>query len=596
MKNLQEIYQDRAILFGNKSQILAKKYVRWSFFRLLLFLIAVGISIFLSNYGLGWSFIFFFSFLPFFGWFIKLHQKIQFEKELYQNLVTINQNEQSALHNDHSVFEGGAQFVNLDHPYAGDLDFFGAHSIFQLFNRTTTAIGQQKLAHYLNNSVDKNTIIHRQNAIQELQQQLDWRQFLQATGMNTKDNLAYIEALNHWLNQPNFILGNKFHQLALWLFPLLGFIGVLVAIFYLPWQIMIVFLLPSIYLLKKTFSAVNLMVHQAGNAEKLLGYYGKIIQLIETGTFKSQILTQLQNQFLNDHKTASQEINQLSFQLHQLNIRNNLFAFPINLFGLWDLQWINQLEKWKEKNKNKLPSWFDALAEFETLSSFATVYYNNPDWIFPTITEDGVILAEEIGHPLIPKENRVNNSITIPTQGHIKLLTGSNMAGKSTFLRTIGLNLVLSGIGAPICAKHFETPLQKVYTSMRTQDALYENTSSFYAELKRLKFILEAVDKGDNIFFLLDEILKGTNSNDRHNGSKALIKQLIENKGSGIIATHDLELGVLEAQYNGAIENICMEVRVDGDELIFDYKLEKGVSKSFNATLLMKNMGIKINE
>ena len=168
------------------------------------------------------------------------------------------------------------------------------------------------------------------------------------------------------------------------------------------------------------------------------------------------------------------------------------------------------------------------------------------------------------------------------------------MAGKSTFLRTVGINIVLAMIGAPVCAKSLSLPMLQVYTSMRTQDALHESTSSFYAELKRLKFIIEAVEKGENIFFLLDEILKGTNSNDRHTGSKALIEQLIKNKGSGIIATHDLELGELEAQYNGAIENLCIEVQIKQQKLFFDYKIKKGVSQSFNATLLMREMGINV--
>jgi len=188
----------------------------------------------------------------------------------------------------------------------------------------------------------------------------------------------------------------------------------------------------------------------------------------------------------------------------------------------------------------------------------------------------------------------------MPTQAHLKLLTGSNMAGKSTFLRTLGLNIVLAMSGSPVCAKEFSLPRLQVMTSMRTQDALHESTSSFYAELKRLKIIIENVEHLRNhselpqAYFLLDEILKGTNSRDRHAGSRALIEQLIKEKGAGIIATHDLELGVLEESAEGAVENLCIEVQVKDGELFFDYTLKKGLSKSFNATQLMKNMGIKI--
>jgi DNA mismatch repair ATPase MutS len=168
------------------------------------------------------------------------------------------------------------------------------------------------------------------------------------------------------------------------------------------------------------------------------------------------------------------------------------------------------------------------------------------------------------------------------------------MAGKSTFLRTAGLNIILAMSGSVVCAKEFSLPPLQVYTSMRTVDALHESTSSFYAELKRLKIIIEAVDAEQNIFFILDEILKGTNSTDRHTGSKALIQQFINSKGSGLIATHDLELGSMEANSAGAIENLCMEVEVQDGKLKFDYTIKKGVSQSFNATLLMKQMGIRI--
>src|SRR5690606_14675278 len=199
------------------------------------------------------------------------------------------------------------------------------------------------------------------------------------------------------------------------------------------------------------------------------------------------------------------------------------------------LHWVRSLEKWKALQKGCLPKWFDALQEFEALISFATLHFNNPDWVFAEITEQPYLTGTAIGHPLIPEDTRVPNDLDMPTEGHIKLVTGSNMAGKSTFLRTVGLNIVMAMSGAPVCAKKLMLPMLDVYTSMRTQDALHESTSSFYAELKRLKFIIEAVENkqaGENdIFFLLDEILKGTNSTDRHTGSKALIRQLIKSKG-----------------------------------------------------------------
>jgi DNA mismatch repair ATPase MutS len=223
--------------------------------------------------------------------------------------------------------------------------------------------------------------------------------------------------------------------------------------------------------------------------------------------------------------------------------------------------------------------------------------------VLPEWNDRAELAVKNMGHPLLNRDVRVGNDLSLPTRGHIKLITGSNMAGKSTFLRTIGLNLVMAQAGAPVCAESMTFPTLQVYTSMRTQDALHESTSSFFAELKRLKVIIEAVDAANQVghdqlpvFFLLDEILKGTNSVDRHTGSAALIRQLIRQRGGGLIATHDLELGRLEAEANGAIENLRIEVEIRDGQLDFDYKLKKGVSESFNATLLMKRMGIRIED
>ena len=303
--------------------------------------------------------------------------------------------------------------------------------------------------------------------------------------------------------------------------------------------------------------------------------------------------------FTEGDVSASQAIHKLAYRVSQLDVRYNAFVFLLEFSIVWDLQQAYRMDKWKLRHRDRLPQWFEALAELEALVSFGNLTMNQPQWIFPTLQEERQLHAEALGHPLLPNDKRVTNDISMPTAGHMHLLTGSNMAGKSTWLRTVGINIVLALAGAPVCARVFRLPQLQVYTSMRTQDALHESTSSFYAELKRLKFIIEAVEDpsktaGRPVFFLLDEILKGTNSRDRHTGSKALIRQLIASKGAGIIATHDLELGELEAEANNQIENWAIEVDIKDGQLFFDYKLKRGVSQSFNATLLMQQMGIKV--
>jgi DNA mismatch repair ATPase MutS len=272
-----------------------------------------------------------------------------------------------------------------------------------------------------------------------------------------------------------------------------------------------------------------------------------------------------------------------------------VLSAPLNLLLLWNLQQVLDLEKWKATAQNNFNSWFRALAHFEALNSFGIIYFNHPRWIFPVVNEEYFsIEVKEVGHPLIPAEKRINNFIDIPANSELMLVTGSNMAGKSTYLRSIGINVVLAMAGAPVCAQSFSVSHVQLISSMRITDNLEESTSTFYAELKKLKTIIEKVNAGDKVFILLDEILRGTNSLDRHTGSKALIKQLIKKKAAAIIATHDLELANLKEDFSKNILNYHFDVQVSNDELYFDYRLKPGVCNSLNASILMKKIGIEL--
>ncbi len=592
---LKQKYKTRAQRFEQTAEELKAKYIRFSIIRLLLFVAAIGIIIYLFTISSIVGFLFILVFLYAFAKFVRWHHQIQKDQYHHQHLSSINHFEIAALNNDYSNFQDGKEFQDVHHPYSIDLDIFGPYSFFQYCNRTATSVGKACLANYLSTPASKDEIALRQTAVEELKEKLDWRQNFQAYGMAADDEIEHVKLLKGWLNDEPFVSNNQLYKVAILLMPFWVILGAYASIFWIPWQIGILSLLVPGYFIKQTLDEVNKTHLRTTHAEKMLALYGKLIGYIETEDFKSQKLKELKTVFTKDGTTASTSIQELSYIISQLNLRYNAFAILINLFMLWDLRWIKRLEIWKAGLKDKLPAWFDALQEYEAVISLSTVRYNNPNWTLPTINDTQQLEAIELGHPLIESTTRICNDLQMPTEGHLKLVTGSNMAGKSTFLRTVGLNIVMAMAGSAVCAKRFSLPLLQVHTSMRTQDALHESTSSFYAELKRLKTIIEAVESEDNIFFLLDEILKGTNSNDRHTGSKALIKQFIESKGAGIIATHDLELGQLEAQYDGAVENLCMEVRVEKNELIFDYKLEQGVSQSFNATHLMRNMGIKIS-
>lgn len=591
--NLESEYNSREQNFAEKGEALGAKYNQFSIIRLVLFVLGIGVLIFLYTTNVLWGVIGTILFLTLFVRFVLWHQKFHQQQKHFSNLSKINQNEVKGLNEDHSVFDGGEEFVNVDHPYAYDLDIFGDHSFFQYCNRTVTYIGKKRLSIILSGPASKSTIKERQAAITELAPKIDWRQNFQALGTDIADKPEHLKILNGWLDDEPFISNNKLITVLRVVAPILSITG-LVLFFFQPWYVAILFLIPALWALRTTLVQINDTHLRTTHAEKILGRYATLLGHIEEEEFNTPLLQSFRSSLIANHKTPSKNIKQLSYIISQLNVRYNAFAILLNLVSLWDLQWVAKLEHWKAKHRNELSKWFDALKEMDAHISLATLAYNHPHWTFPTIHEEASLSGIELGHPLIPKDTVITNDLEMATSGHIKLVTGSNMAGKSTFLRTIAINIVLALSGSKVCAKKMSLPHLDVYTSMRTTDALHESTSSFYAELKRLKIILDAVDRKEQVYFLLDEILKGTNSKDRHTGSKALIEQLIKSGGAGIIATHDLELSSLEAKYDGNLENLCMEVEVKDGELDFDYKLKKGVSKSFNATTLMKNMGIRI--
>ena len=616
-KLLSEKYTARQNQFTAEATALRKKYDRFSIVRLLVFFVSIGLIVLLGSVHLVAAMIGVLLFLGGFYRLMKWHLRLLADAKHAERLAEINAEEKRALEHGFSVFPNGAGHLDVHHPYALDLDVFGEHSIFQYLCRATSVIGQSRLADYLSRPAEPPEIEARQEAISELKPMLDWRQHFRAFGAEVKDNPKHIHMLHEWLADEDVVLGKPLLTTAFRLaFP--WFLTcVALTVFFLPWQITIlIFALPPGYFLKKTKEQIDRTHRRTMYAGEMLSEYARLLQQIENQLFKSEKLAGLRAPLIAGGTSAAAEIERLAYIIRQLNLRYNFFAIFLNFTTLWDLKWVFRLEKWKLGMRRQLPVWFDSLKEFEALCSLANGWHNNPEWSLPKVSPGVEFRGKNLGHPLLHPGHRVGNDLAMPTRGHIKLVTGSNMAGKSTFLRTVGLNIVLAQSGSAVCAESLEMPPLQVWTSMRTVDDLSESTSSFFAELKRLKVIIEAVEnaappsppKGreyvrgnpppleepKGAFFLLDEILKGTNSVDRHTGSAALIRQLIRHRGGGIIATHDLELGRLEAESNGAIENLCMEVRVDDGELIFDYTLAPGVSQSFNATLLMKRMGIRI--
>lgn len=601
MDQQKQKYLSRASSYRIEATTLRSKYDRYAWVRLALFLIGVGMVALLFTQhwvaGAVAAVLFMGSFYRLMQW----HLGIQAAASHSERLAAINEAEARAIDHDFRGFPDGARFLSHDHPNSLDLDLFGPHSMFQASCRATTAIGQARLADYLLQPADLPTIANRQKAVAALKPMIDWRQEFQARGLETADDPAHLDLLRSWLNDPDLVRGNSFLTLASQLAPWYFLVCFALWLAFVPWPIFVVMLTPIFFILKKTNEEVAKIHLRTAYAEASLAAYGRLMQVVEGQSFEVEFLKELRSKLNPEGQSASVIVQKLSYIIRQLNMRFNFFAIFLNIGSLWDLRYVLKLEKWRAEHRTELPAWFEALQEMEALGSLAALWLNNPNWAMPSFTPASLedrLTAIALGHPLIPPAKRRTNDFSMPIRGHIKLVTGSNMAGKSTFLRTVGLNIVLAHAGAPVCANNLSLSPMRVYTSMRTQDDLSESTSSFYAELKKLKVIIESVKNADQtglpVFFLLDEILKGTNSVDRHTGSAALIRQLIRLRGGGIIATHDLELGRMEAESNGTVENLCMEVEIRDNQLFFDYTIKPGVSKGFNATLLMRQMGIEV--
>jgi DNA mismatch repair ATPase MutS len=293
---------------------------------------------------------------------------------------------------------------------------------------------------------------------------------------------------------------------------------------------------------------------------------------------------------------AYKQVDRLSKIIDSISSRHGSFYFIMNILTLWDYQNMISLERWRKESGGFLKAWLEAIGKIEALSSLAIIRYDNPEWVVPKISESEKpeFEAKSMGHPLL-RGNRVENDLSTNIPDRILLITGSNMSGKSTLLRTAGINLVLAYTGAPVCARKFTASIMEIHTCMRVSDDLSRNISSFYAELLRIKNIVKEAETGKSLFFLLDEIFKGTNSIDRHTGARVLIQKLNGLNCIGLVSTHDLELGDLEKS-SDKIKNYHFEEYYKDDRIHFDYKLRNGVSKTRNAVYLMKMAGIDIAE
>jgi len=514
-----------------------------------------------------------------------------------KTLISINEEELKILGNDYLHRSDGSEFTPALHDFANDLDLFGKSSLFQWANRCASEQGKNLFANNLMDPLPIIQIEERQAAIKELAPMVEWRQQLQSFSQQRVITKTTEHKTNQWLSEEPKHFASSTWNLVVWIYTIITLSTLLATIFGLLSSGIFMFLF-AVYFIVSLFLSRNTIkpyLHLSRIVDEISALE-KLINWIESKEFTCGLLNRIKNEITAKGEKASVRIKNLKSILDRFDLRLNMVGpLFLNSFLLWDVRQMLALNEWRKKNKPIVPKLFHAIAETEVLNSTATIHFNHPDWCLPKLTDDHFVFeSEELGHPLIPKKERVDNDFLVDQNMLISLVTGSNMAGKSTFLRSIGINIVLAQMGAPVCAKRFVLSPVRLMTSMRVSDNLAENTSTFYAELKKLKTIIEAVNNAEKVFILLDEILRGTNSHDRHTGSAAFITQLIRHHAFAVIATHDLELADLKKQFSQALENYHFDVQVKGEELFFDYRLKEGVCHSLNASLLMKKIGIEL--
>lgn len=521
----------------------------------------------------------------------KYHDRLFRRKQYLELKVTNAENELKALEYDFSAFDNGAEYISAEHSYANDLDLFGERSLFQSINRSTTALGKEHLAQtFINPLAEKDKIEERQQAIRELAKDQKFVDHFRALGqMNEKGNNSKL-SFNNLSEKP---LSKSFWALTPFLYPILFVLMVvLVSIDVISSSFLIIYWMMMIPISLIPTKQINQRLDSLTKKQDIIESYTQLLQLIENQKFDSKYLKDIQDN-VNQPQSAYESIKKLNYVVHNAGISLTFVGLLFfNPFMSWNVIYALRIEKWIKQHTADFSRWSDAIGRLDSLLSLARFAYNHPNYTFPVVSDQFVYEAKSLGHPLINRNICVRNDIDILQRPFFMVVTGANMAGKSTYLRTVGVNLVLACIGSSVCASSMKFYPFQLVTNLRTSDSLNDNESYFFAELKRLKMIIDRLESGEELFIILDEILKGTNSEDKQKGSIALMKQLVEMKGNGIIATHDLELGHLEEEFPNAVRNFRFEADITDNELSFSYKMQPGVARNMNACFLMKKMGI----
>lgn len=554
--------------------------------------LAVFVGLALGTYVL-WGKTAIFVLLPFgvvfFLYLVARFSNVKRHKEYLERLVAINRTELDMLNRKFHHLPDGKEFLRLDHPFAQDLDLFGRGSFFQYVNRTVLVQGTEVFSHLLLDEYPKD-IMQKQAAIQELAQLPEWRQHFSALAGETRPKISP-DVVSDWMkNHQSFM--PKWAGIVPPIFVLLS-IGLitLATMGMVPESLVLFWYVSGVGIVGRYAKKIIAFTTRVSEAQDTIQQHQRLISELEKHSFKSELLQELQKRLevkgertSNILKRFSQKVTMLE---QQFNLIISMFAQGL---GLYSIYYAFQVESWILKYGHEVEGWFASIAQFDAYISLGTYAFNHPDHTYPTLVEgDTVLSGKQVGHPLVDPKKNILNDFDIG-KGRFCIVTGANMAGKSTFLRAVGLQIVMANMGLPVKGKEVQYNPMRLLTSMRSADSLADETSYFYAELKRLKYIVEELEK-DNCFVILDEILKGTNSVDKAEGSKKFVERLVRNGSTGMVATHDLSLCTL-ANDMPEVENRYFDAQIVNGELFFDYKFKEGVCQNMNASFLLKNMGI----
>lgn len=595
MNELLNFYNSRVVFFQNELAKTKKRLFTSSMLRLGVFLLAAFLVYFFFGNWKALVFIVLITILIF-VFLVSRHSNLQYERDKNQALIDLNKTEIKVLNRDFFNLPDGEEFKNPLHAFSQDIDLFGKKSFFQYLNRTSLQEGKQRLANILTEN-EIASIESKQAAIAELATKTDFRQEFSAVAGLVNSGTTAASVLK-WLSEYSFFVP----KFAKWLPTAFSIASAgVIACFFLDFisgmQLLLWFFIglsiTGVYLKK-----INSLSEKVDKVQGLFQQYHQLLALLETTNFSSEMLAEKRSEIHSEacpsgrrEKKASVVLRLFSKHIDALDQRNNLlFGIFGNGFLLWDLRQSHNLEKWIGEYSNNVKKWFEILEFIDAYNSLGNFAHNHPDYVFPKITEGkSLIEAKNAVHPLIDPAKSVKNDFSID-ESEFLIITGANMAGKSTFLRTVSLQIVLSNIGLPVCASACEYSPIKLITSMRTSDSLSDEASYFYSELTRLKFIVDQI-KTDQYFIVLDEILKGTNSTDKAVGSRKFIEKLVNSGSTGIIATHDLSLCEVAENFP-QVKNHYFDAEIKNGELYFDYRFKKGICQNMNASFLLKKMEI----